>query len=104
MRPLYEGMVTQPESPQVLDAEGPLDGELQWEYQLDPRGPLSDSWSMSIVAGSDAPESLEHESHRLESVAGSPVSASRDDAVSSPRTEPGSPMGDVEDTGGASWN
>ena len=102
MRPMYEGMVTQPESPQVLDAEGPLDGELQWECQQDPRGPHSDSWSMSVGAGSDASES--RESQGPEWFAGSPVSASREDAVSSPRTGPGSPMGEVEDTGGRNWD
>jgi len=98
MRPMYEGIVTRPESPQVLDAEGPLDGELQWEYQQDPRGPLSDPWSMSVGTGSDASESHERESHGSESVGWSPVSASRDNAVSSLRDPPGSPMGEVEDT------
>ena len=101
MRPMYEGIVTQPESPQVLDAEGPLDGELQWEYRQDPHGPHSDSWSTSVGVGSDASESLERESHGL---AGSPLSASRDDAVSSPHTGPESPMGEVEDTGGGNWD
>ena len=97
MRPMYEGIVTQPESPQVLDAEGPLDGELQWEYQQVPRGPHSDSRSMSVEAGSDASELLEREAHGSDSVVWSPVSASRDDAVSSPRDGPGSPMGEIED-------
>jgi hypothetical protein len=50
MRPMYEWIVIQPESRQVLDAEGPLDGALQWEYQEDPSGP--DSWSMSVGPGS----------------------------------------------------
>ena len=91
MRPMYECIVVQTESHQVLDAEGPLDGA--WEYQQDPRGPHSDSWSMSVGAVSDASES-----HGSVSVGGSPVSVGRDDAVSSPRTGPGSPMGEVEDT------
>jgi len=96
---MYERAVVQSESLQVLDAEGPLDGALQWEYQRDP--PHSDRWSMSVGAVSDASDLLDRESDGLEPAGGSPVSATRDDAVSSPRAGPGSPMWDVEDTGGA---
>ena len=85
---MYECIVVQTESHQVLEAEGPLDGA--WESQQDPYGPNSDSWSMSVGAVSDASES-----HGSVSVGGSPVSAA---VMSSPRTGPGSPMGDVEDT------
>ena len=92
MPPMYECIVVEPESAQVLDAEGPLDGALQLEYWP---GPRSDRWSMSVGAVSDASESLEVES---ETVARSPVPASKDDAVSSPHTGPGSPMGEVENT------
>jgi len=92
---MYECIVVQPESPQVLEAEGPLDGA--WVFQQDPQGPHSDSWSMSVGAVSDTSESLDPESHGLEPVAGNPVSASRDDAVLSPHTGPRSPTGEVED-------
>jgi len=92
---MYECIVIEPQSAQVLDAEGPLDGALQLEYWQDPPGPRSERWSMSVGAASDASESLEVES---ETVAGSRVLASRDDAVSSPHTGPGSPMGEVENT------
>ena len=91
MQPMYEGIISRPESPQVLDAEGPLDGELQWEYQQDRCGPLPESWSMRVRTGSEPHERESHE-HESESVGWSPVSASGDDAVSNPRDGPGSRM------------
>jgi hypothetical protein len=73
-----------------------LDGALQWEYQQDPHGPHLDSWSMSAEAGSDESDLLERESHGSEQDM-STHSASKDDAVSTPRTGPGSPMGEIEE-------
>ena len=95
MRPMYECIVVQSESPQVLDAEGPLDGSLQWEYQPDQPRRHSDSWSLSVGAVSDTSESLEREG---DTVGRGPVSPSTDDVVSRPRTGPGSPMREVEST------
>jgi len=97
MPPMYECIVVQPESAQVLDAEGPLDGEWQLEYPQDPHRPHSDSWSMSVGPASGVSESPEPKSLVSEPEGWSPASPGTDD-VSSPHTGPGSPMGQVENS------